>query len=166
MKQFAPFPSTVGERKRRQRLKGVMFTEVGEGGKGGCSAQRPGRARGRQSKGTTVDDRLPLPPPLALRRSARRRRQPCLDSGAILCCYDNSVGFLVGARRQQLRGNQHWRQRLCPFAAVVKAFPNDGEMFPLTSQDATGRPWDFRAITPGSDLHLSHHDEPGSSVER
>ena len=111
----------------------------------------------------------PPPWPLLLallRRHAGRCRHPCLDSGTVLCCYGNSVGSLVGGGRQPLCGNQHWRQQLCPFPEAVEAFLSDGEPFPLPSPEAAGGPQDFRAVTPGSHLHLSHRKEPGSGVER
>lgn len=45
---------------------------------------------------------------------------------------------------------------------AVEAFLSDGGPFPLPSLEAAGGPREFRAVTPGSHLHLSHMEELGS----
>lgn len=119
------------------------------GGAGEGALLRESRPGPRQTEQGHSYGTTPLLPS-ALPRSAGRYRHPYLDSGAVLRCYGNPVGSLAGGRRQRLRGIQHWKQQLCPFAVVVLAFLNDEDTFPLPSQEAKGKPWDLRAVTPGS----------------
>lgn len=102
-----------GRAKTEERtLKGElppMFPGGGAAGAKEGALLAPGQARGRQSKGTAPHRASPFPRP---RRSAGRCRHPSSDSGAVLCCYGNSVG-------------SWWveeGQRLCPFAVAIKAF--------------------------------------------
>lgn len=116
---------------------------------------RGGRAARREQARLEADEKghsYGTPPllPYALPRSARRYRHPYLDSGAVLCCYGNSVGSLAAGRRQWLCGIQHWKQQLCPSAVVVTALLSDEDTLPLPSQEAKGKPWDLGAVTRGS----------------